>query len=122
MTSLTYDEIQKLQELKARKTQEKILVNNISDAFNTLKKAQSRKDRKAIRVDIVLDNAGFELFVDLVLAGYLLSTGLATRIVLHPKSIPWFVSNALPTDFTDIWRALSDPEAFYSINADGGLK
>lgn len=70
----------------------------------------------------MLDNAGFELFVDLVLAGYLLSIGLATRIALHPKPIPWFVSDALPRDFTDTWRALSDPGAFYSINADGGLK
>lgn len=122
LTSLSYEDIQKLQGSEARKTQEKnILVNNISDAFDTLKAAQSQKD-KDIRVDIVLDNAGFELFVDLVFAGYLLSTGLATRIVLHPKSIPWFVSDALPKDFTDILSALSDPEAFYSATVGNGLE
>lgn len=122
LTSLSYEDIQKLQGSEARKTQEKnILVNNISDAFDTLKAAQSQKD-KDIRVDIVLDNAGFELFVDLVFAGYLLSTGLATRIVLHPKSIPWFVSDALPKDFTDILSALSDPGAFYSATVGNGLE
>lgn len=121
LTSLTYEDIQKLQGAEARKTQGKnILINNISNAFNTLKKAQSCKDREDIRVDIVLDNAGFELFVDLVLAGYLLSTGLATKIILHPKSIPWFVSDALPTDFTNMLRALSDPEAFYNATTDDG--
>lgn len=33
------------------------------------------------RVDIVLNNPGLELYIDMVLAGYLLTAGLATTVV-----------------------------------------
>jgi len=69
-------------------------------------------------VDIVLDNAGFELFVDLILAGYLLFSNLVTHIVLHPKSIPWFVSDVLPVDFAALLSALADPQTFYTTPSD----
>jgi hypothetical protein len=78
-----------------------------------LKQAQCENAGGA-RVDIVLDNAGFELYVDLILAGYLLSTGLAKNVVLHPKSFPWFVSDVLPKDLTDLILALSEPESFFT--------
>ena len=114
LTSLTYEDIQKLQGSDARKKAEKnILVNDLPAAYKVLKEAQKtgKKDR---RVDIVLDNAGFELFVDLVLAGYLLATGLATQVTLHPKSIPWFVSDVIPADFAALLSALATPQSFYS--------
>ncbi|KAF3356702.1 hypothetical protein VdG1_03639 [Verticillium dahliae VDG1] len=88
LTSLTYEDIQKLQGSEARKASEKnILANDLPAAYAVLKQAVA-EGKKERRVDIVLDNAGFELYVDLILAGYLLSAGLATHIVLHPKSIP----------------------------------
>ncbi len=114
LTSLTYEDIQKLQGADARKKAENnILVNDLSAAYKVLKEAQKagKKDR---RVDIVLDNAGFELFVDLVLAGYLLAAGLATQVTLHPKSIPWFVSDVIPADFAALLSALANPDGFYS--------
>src|SRR6266536_2399615 len=114
LTSLTYEGIQKLQGSDARKESEKnIVVNDLPDAFRILKAAQQAgtADR---RVDIVLDNAGFELFVDLILAGYLLSANLATTIVLHPKSLPWFVSDVIPADFSTLLNALADPQVFYT--------
>ena len=111
LTSLTYEDIQKLQGSKARKESEKnILVNDLTEAFSSLRGAKGKSER---RVDIVLDNAGFELFVDLILAGYLLSANLATQVVLHPKSIPWFVSDVLPHDFSDLLGALADPRRFF---------
>lgn len=113
-TDLTYNDVQRLQGLKACKEGERnILVNDLPLAFQVLKKAQRRSAGEHRRVDIVLDNAGFELFVDLILAGYLLSANLATTIVLHPKSIPWFVSDVIPKDFSDLLNALADPQAFF---------
>ena len=114
LTSLTYEDIQKLQGADARKSAEsKILVNDLPAAYRVLKEAQ-KQGKQDRRVDIVLDNAGFELFVDLVLAGYLLAAGLATHIVLHPKTIPWFVSDVIPADFGALLNVLADPQAFYS--------
>lgn len=114
LTNLSYEDIQKLQGSEARKASEKnILVNDLNKAFQVLTSAQ-KEGKKERRVDIVLDNAGFELFVDLILAGYLLASGLATTVVFHPKSIPWFVSDVLPADFGALLSALADPQTFYS--------
>jgi hypothetical protein len=111
-TTLNHDDIQRIQGSKARKESEaKILVNDVRDAFKVLQKAQ--QSGKPGRVDIVLDNAGFELFVDLVLAGYLLTVGLATAVVLHPKCFPWFVSDVTPPDFQHLLGALHDSESFF---------
>ncbi|KAL9004126.1 MAG: hypothetical protein Q9188_003048 [Gyalolechia gomerana] len=119
LTSLTYEDIQKLQGADARKSSEKnILVNDLPIAYESLKAAQKNDPEGSRRVDIVLDNAGFELFVDLVLAGYLLTAGLATQIVLHPKSIPWFVSDVLPADFASLLNALADPQPFFDTPSD----
>jgi damage-control phosphatase, subfamily III len=118
LTDLSYEDIQKLQGSAARKAAEKnILVNDLPKAYDVLNKArhQGKAER---RVDIVLDNAGFELFVDLILAGYLLSSGLATIVVLHPKSIPWFVSDVLPSDFAALLNALASPKRFYETPSE----
>lgn len=50
------------------------------------------------RVDVIADNAGFELIGDLVLADYLLTTGTAERVHLHVKLHPTFVSDATEED------------------------
>lgn len=114
LTNMSYEDIQKLQGSNARKASEKnILVNDLGQAFKVLTAAQ-KAGKAHRRVDIVLDNAGFELFVDLILAGYLLASGLATNVIFHPKSIPWFVSDVLPADFGALLSALADPQTFYS--------
>lgn len=119
LTSLTYEDIQKLQGSDARKAAEKnIIANELPAAYTILQAAKQMSPKTDRRVDIVLDNAGFELFVDLILAGYLLTTQLATTIVLHPKSIPWFVSDVLPADFGALLNALADPQYFFSTPSD----
>lgn len=118
LTNLTYEDIQKLQGAEARKAAEKnILVNDLPKAYEILKKAQA-EGKKERRVDIVLDNAGFELYVDMILAGYLLSSGLATQIVLRPKSIPWFVSDVLPSDFSGLLNAIANPRPLYETASE----
>jgi uncharacterized protein with ATP-grasp and redox domains len=54
-----------------------------------------------LRVDLLLDNAGFELVTDLNLTDFFLSSGLASDVVLHPKSYPIFVSDATAEDVED---------------------
>ncbi|KAG9916346.1 DUF89-domain-containing protein, partial [Aureobasidium melanogenum] len=113
LTNLTYEDIQKLQGSKARKAAEKNIIANDFDAAFELLHAAKSQGTKERRVDIVLDNAGFELFVDVILAGYLLQAGLATTVVLHPKNIPWFVSDVVPKDFSDLLTVLVNAKDFY---------
>lgn len=124
LTTLTYEDIQKLQGAEARKKAEiNILANDLSEVYQVLKHAkENAQPGTERRVDIVLDNSGFELFVDLVLAGYLLETKLATTIILHPKTVPWFVSDVLPHDFLDILSALANPTTFFSEVTEDGIE
>jgi hypothetical protein len=57
-----------------------------------------RYERPLKRVDLILDNAGFELIYDLALVDFLLWNGLAVQVYLHPKSHPTFVSDAIRED------------------------
>jgi uncharacterized protein with ATP-grasp and redox domains len=118
LTNLSYDDIQKLQGAESRKKNEDhIIVNDFPAAFECLKKVQ-QSGKEERRVDIILDNAGFELFVDLILTGYLLQSGLATYVVLHPKNIPWFVSDVIPKDFGDMLNVLVNAKQFYETQSD----
>ncbi|KAF4589172.1 DUF89 domain-containing protein [Ophiocordyceps camponoti-floridani] len=113
LTNLTYEDIQKLQGAEARKASEaNILINNLPAAYRLLYKARA-EGKKVRRVDFVLDNAGFELYVDLFLASFLLLAELATEVILRPKSMPWFVSDVVPDDFTTLLNAISDPATFF---------
>jgi len=50
------------------------------------------------RLDVVLDNAGLEVFTDLCLADFVLSRGMVQRVVFHGKAFPWFVSDTTRAD------------------------
>lgn len=58
--------------------------------------------RHAGRVDILLDNVGVELAYDLGLADFLLQHALASRIVLHVKPHPTYVSDATRQDVLEM--------------------
>ncbi|KAM5526463.1 duf89 domain-containing protein [Fusarium oxysporum f. sp. phaseoli] len=97
LTNLSLEEIQKLQGSAAiEESQRNIVDNDTSHVWHYLRKTQlTQKNR---HIDIVLDNAGFELFADVLYAAYLIASGLGTSITLHAKCFPWFVSDALPSD------------------------
>ncbi len=58
------------------------------------------------RVDFLVDNAGQELVFDLLLAAYLLGSGMAKRVVLHLKPHPTYVSDATVSDVMQTLAAL----------------
>ncbi|ESO96394.1 hypothetical protein LOTGIDRAFT_178238 [Lottia gigantea] len=70
-----------------------ILLNHTQQLWNHLQKTGK------CRIDIVLDNAGFELITDLCLAEFLLSSNMASEIHFHGKAFPWFVSDVTSDDF-----------------------
>ncbi|KAH0622385.1 hypothetical protein JD844_024648 [Phrynosoma platyrhinos] len=74
-----------------------ILVDHIEKVWSLLLN-KKRKNAQTTRLDIILDNAGFELIADLVLADFLLSSELANEIHFHGKSIPWYVSDTTKRD------------------------
>ncbi|XP_002063954.3 damage-control phosphatase ARMT1 [Drosophila willistoni] len=65
---------------------------------------------KPIYLDIVCNNAGFELFADFLLAEYIIETGLAQRVRFHVKPIPWFIKDATQLDITWLLRYLCTHE------------
>lgn len=72
-----------------------ILINNNEQIWQCLTQAQHSKP---VIVEFVNDNAGFELFTDLVLADFLIEHQLADVVRFSVKAIPWYVSDVIPTD------------------------
>ncbi|XP_023373709.1 protein-glutamate O-methyltransferase isoform X2 [Otolemur garnettii] len=75
-----------------------ILVNDMEHLWSLLSNCK-KSEKTSIRVAIVLDNSGFELVTDFILADFLLSSKLANEIHFYGKSIPWFVSDTTVRDF-----------------------
>lgn len=69
-----------------------ILVDDTFAVTNLLIKSQNNC------VDLVIDNAGFELVCDLCLVDFLLGSGFANQVYLHLKPHPTFVSDAMIKD------------------------
>lgn len=81
--------------------QERILANDLPVLLDWF----SQQDANA-QVDILLDNAGYELVTDLVLADYLITHHHAGHVTLHAKSYPVFVSDAIEADVYNTIDAL----------------
>jgi Damage-control phosphatase ARMT1-like domain len=69
-----------------------ILVNDVEDVIKLI------HNNRQGRIDVVVDNAGFELICDLCLVDFLLGSGLAKEVKLHLKPHPTFVSDAMIQD------------------------
>eukprot|EP00898_Chlorokybus_atmophyticus_P005673 jgi/Chlat1/6106/Chrsp40S09029 len=79
--------------------------DRVWDALIKLQKTSGPK-----RVDIIVDNAGFELFTDLCLADFIVESGLADCVALRLKAHPTFVSDAMPKDVEWMTDALAQAE------------
>lgn len=73
----------------------------------------AKSGTKRTRVDIIVDNAGFELVTDLALAQYLIESGIADVVTFQLKSHPTFVSDALEKDLLETVNYYAD-----SLDAD----
>ncbi|KAI0289666.1 DUF89 domain-containing protein [Russula brevipes] len=108
LTNMTPDDIEHLQTIgrEAQDARKEFILKD--DQGATWEHITTLKDA---RIDFVLDNAGFELFTDLVFADFLVShTPYISRVVFHPKSIPWFVSDVTPPDFTALLDVTALPQ------------
>jgi hypothetical protein len=56
------------------------------------------RERGGGNIDIIVDNAGFELITDLSLAQHLVESGIAKTVTFQLKSHPTFVSDAMTKD------------------------
>ena len=63
--------------------QANILTDNTKEAWQCL-----MARGKGATVDIVMDNSGFELFTDLCLADFLVSSGAAAKVRMRVKDLP----------------------------------
>lgn len=85
---------------------ESILANDSADIYDCLTAGSPRA-----RVDFILDNAGYELFTDLVLADFLIRYDFATTVRFHCKAIPWFISDVMARDFHWTVERLANSES-----------
>lgn len=113
LTDATIEDIKSIQGAKVRQESEsKILVNDTLKAWECIKSATGN----CRRVDFVLDNSGFELYADMMLAAFLLKSNLIDKCVFHAKDIPYMVSDVLLKDFDILLKDLKDRDFFPSIS------
>ena len=105
LISISAEELQSRQGKKSREQFKKNVVDDDTEQVWGLL-ASLRNGSPNREIHIVLDNAGFELITDLTFAAYLLSADYATRLVLHGKDIPWFVSDVTANDLETTLKTL----------------
>ena len=64
-----------------------------------------------VRVDIILDNSGEELFTDLLFAKWLIQSAGVKTVRLHFKAAPYFVSDATINDYRFLAEVLRGGKA-----------
>jgi hypothetical protein len=96
LANATLEDIQSRQGKEARaKSAENIIDNDLSEAWSRLLSVPYDERR----IDIVLDNAGFEFYTDLALTLFMLDSKLVKNVVFHCKTRPWMVSDTMIKDY-----------------------
>ncbi|KAL6308789.1 DUF89 domain-containing protein [Sparassis latifolia] len=118
LTHITHEDIQHLQSVgrDAQAARKEFTLKDDQD--QVWEHLTSLGKNAGTRVDFILDNAGFELFTDFVFADFLVTyTPYVSKVVFHPKLIPWFVSDVTPPDFASTITSLLSPTFFPPSNA-----
>lgn len=100
------------------KAQDNLLHDDSSTLANHCEKLQQNGGGN---VDIIVDNAGFELITDLALAQFLIDSGIASCVTFQLKSHPTFVSDALEKDLLEHvdYYAQLDPTMYPNARQSG---
>ena len=107
LVHLSAEELQGRQGKQARESFKQNVVDD--DTEEVCNFVSGLKDATRTReIHVVLDNAGFEFFADLILVVYLLATNYASVVVLHGKAFPWFVSDVTEGDVAFTLEALAN--------------
>ncbi|KIK70612.1 hypothetical protein GYMLUDRAFT_32658 [Collybiopsis luxurians FD-317 M1] len=99
LINMTEEQIKALQSTGGdhlRETEKHILGNDLPKLWESVKEIRNKTGG---RIDFVLDNAGFELYCDMVYADFLIQSGLAKQVRFHGKRYPWFVSDVTRRDW-----------------------
>ncbi|GAA6021492.1 hypothetical protein JCM10207_005777 [Rhodosporidiobolus poonsookiae] len=102
LINMTEEDIKKLQSTGGdhlAATEKNILGNHLPQVWEYISSDRFGSKGKGGRLDIVMDNAGFELYCDFVYADWLIQSGLCSEIRFHGKRIAWFVSDVTAQDF-----------------------
>ncbi|XBW36957.1 hypothetical protein QEN19_002537 [Hanseniaspora menglaensis] len=93
LTNLDLSDLQDLQSKESRLSNEsKILVDDTLDSWKYI------TEHEGETIDIVCDNAGFEVFCDILLAFFLIDFKIVKKVVLHLKDLPYMVSDVMKKD------------------------
>ncbi|WP_258105311.1 damage-control phosphatase ARMT1 family protein [Marinoscillum sp. MHG1-6] len=87
-----------LSQLKRQQNELKLLTDHREQLLDSLHANR--------QVHILLDNAGTELFTDLLLSWTLMKNKKCSKVILHAKAAPIFVSDTIPEDIDMLLRYL----------------
>ncbi|OTF79685.1 UPF0364 protein C6orf211-like protein, partial [Euroglyphus maynei] len=92
----------------------KIIVNDLKRFWSYMQRLfhTDDNDKQTYRIDIILDNAGYELFTDFCWLEAMHTIGLLPRdkftVHLHVKCMPWFVSDTMTNDIKWLMKYIND--------------
>ena len=86
---------------------ERLLIDDTPRIWHALSQ-RALGQRAATRIDLVADNSGLELLLDLRLIDWLLVHGWAHEVHLHLKRMPFFVSDARISDLEQTLERLAN--------------
>jgi hypothetical protein len=100
-----------------RPVHEHLVVDDSTELWEILRTAKPRRGGGAV-VCLVADNAGRELLSDLLLIDHILDSDPGSRVLLHVKPTPYYVSDATTADVAACLRRLAAADGYAATVAD----